>query len=272
MAETATVIDAIDLDHVALAVEHHDDALPRYMGDLGGVWQAGEKAIGFAPVQLAYGNGMRLELLAPHAVERNDFLRRFLDTSGAGPHHLTFKVADIAAALAACADVGLTPVGVDLADPEWKEAFLHPKDALGIVVQLAQSTSAGWSTPVPDDCPPSRPPAPASLDRVVYAVADLDAGLALFSGLLGGTETLPGDHDGPPSVDLAWKGPGRLRLVEREPGSADLGGRTGRLHHLAFSVHDPSLVAGAEPVGATGCHEVEPEHNVGVRLHLCPRG
>ena len=40
---------------------------------------------------------------------------------------------------------------VDLSDPDWMEAFLHPKAATGVVVQLAQEmicgSPSGWFTP-----------------------------------------------------------------------------------------------------------------------------
>ena len=94
------MIPEIDLDHVAVAAERQSDAWPRYAGDLAGEWMAGGFTIGFASAQLRFANGMRIEVLRPHEVERNDFLRRFLDRNGPGPHHLTFKVTDIVSALA----------------------------------------------------------------------------------------------------------------------------------------------------------------------------
>src|SRR3954470_17744736 len=133
----APVIDSVDLDHVAVAVEQWGDAWPRFVGVLGGRWMSGGKGPGFAPSQLGFANGMRVEVLEPHLVEVNDFLRRFLDRSGPGPHHLTFKVPDINTALAATEAAGYRVVNVDLSDPMWKEAFLYPKDATGVVVQLA---------------------------------------------------------------------------------------------------------------------------------------
>jgi catechol 2,3-dioxygenase-like lactoylglutathione lyase family enzyme len=257
------VIDAAVLDHVAIAVERWADAWPRYMGELGGRWVSGGESVGFAPGQVRYANGMRVEVLAPHAVEQNDFLRRFLDASGPGPHHLTYKVPDLAAALREAEAAGLTPVGVDLRDPDWKEAFLHPKQARGVVVQLAE-TQGDWSSPPPPGLPtPAEPP--ASLDHVAHAVADLDDGLALFAGLLGGEEQGRGADEGVRWVDLAWPGPGRIRVVAptsaSSPVAAALDGRTGRVFALVFTV--PSLTEGPPRV-------VPPEDNVGVRLVLRP--
>jgi catechol 2,3-dioxygenase-like lactoylglutathione lyase family enzyme len=256
------VIDAAVLDHVAIAVERWDDAWPRYVGELGGEWVSGGESIGFAPGQLQFANGMRVEVLAPYAVEQNDFLRRFLDASGPGPHHLTFKVPDLAAALQEAEAAGFDPVGIDLSDPGWKEAFLHPKQARGVVVQLAEA-EGGWRSPPPSGLPAGAEP--ASLDHVAHAVADLDDGLALFAGLLGGREQDRGEDEGARWVDLAWPGPGRVRVVApttpTSPVHAALGGRAGRVFALAFTV--PSLTDGPPRV-------VEPADNLGVRLVLRP--
>ena len=257
------MIDAADLDHVAIAVERWTDAWPRYVGELGGEWISGGESVGFAPGQLRFANGMRVEVLAPANVEQNDFLRRFLDTSGPGPHHLTFKVPDLEAAVGEAEAAGFTPVGVDVSDPGWKEAFLHPKQARGVVVQLAEAYGE-WSSPPPPGMPAPAGP-PSSLDHVAHAVADLDDGLALFAGLLGGEEQARGEDEAARWVDLAWRGPGRIRLLAptspSSPVAVALAGRPGRVHSLAFTV--PSLAGGPARV-------VEPADTFGVRLVLRP--
>ena len=266
------MITGIDLDHVAVAVEAWEDAWPRYRRDLGGEWVSGGAGPGFAPAQVRFANGMKVEVLRPNAVEVNDFLRRFLDRSGPGPHHLTFKVADISAALAEAEAAGVPAVGVDLRDPQWKEAFLHPKAAHGIVVQLAQSSGEGWRTPPPAGFPPSTA-GPATLEHVSHLVRSLDGARRLFAGLLGGEEVDRGEDEAARWVELRWPGPGRLRLVEpASPGGPLrdwLGDLPGRVHHLAFASEDPAAVPGARPL-ADGRYEVPPEENRGVRLVLRP--
>lgn len=255
------MIDCV-LDHVAVAVERAADAWSRYVGDLGGEWLGGGATPGFASAQVTYANGMKLEVLEPYAVEENDFLRRFLDTSGPGPHHLTYKVPDLDAALEEARAARYDPVGIDLSDPQWQEAFLHPKQAHGVVVQLAHAAdrSEEWRSPAPPGLPTAGR-RPASLDHVTHTVADLDGALALFAGLLGGTTTDEGDG----WIELAWPGPGRLRLVGA---SADhLRGRVGRIQHLAYGVADPATVPDAQPHGDGGW-EVPPERNLGTGLRL----
>jgi methylmalonyl-CoA/ethylmalonyl-CoA epimerase len=259
------VIDNIVLDHVAVALERRADAWPRYGGDLPGIYLGGGEAWGFANYQVEYANGMRLEVLEPANVDRNDFLRRFLDRSGPGPHHLTYKVKDIHAAIAEIESAGFHPVGVNVESPHWKELFLHPKEVPGIVIQVAQSEGGHWEVERPAGYPAPRTPTAASLVRIVHAVADLGDGQRVFVDLLGGTEERQGRGPEGRWVDLAWPGPGRVRLVEQ-----DVPARAGALHHLLFETDDPADVPGAVHLGEGDLWEVPPEANFGTRLRLRP--
>ena len=264
------MIRDVDLDHIAVAVERHADAWPRYGTDLGGTWYAAGPGYGFNWAQLAFANGMRLEVLEPADVERNDFLRRFLDRNGPGPHHLTFKVGDITQALDEAGAAGYPPLNVNLSHPDWKEAFLHPKDALGVVVQLAEAADDDeWSPPPPGFPAPGSDP--ATLLRVSHAVASLADGLRLFQDLLGGRRVEHGGDDDATWVELAWPGPGRVRLLEpasaASPLAAWLGGRSGRVHHVAFALGDLRSVEGAVPDG-DGQAEIAPHDSQGTRLLL----
>jgi catechol 2,3-dioxygenase-like lactoylglutathione lyase family enzyme len=255
------------LDHVALAVERWADAWPRYRAELGGRWVAGGGQGEFDACQLAFAGGMKVELIAPAGP---GFVRRFLDGSGPGPHHLTFKVPDIVATIAAAEAAGYPAIGVAVDDPVWKEAFFHPRSAHGVLVQVAQAAGT-WDGPPPADLPPAGSAEPAGLVRVAVAVPDPQAAARLFAGVLGGTEA--GDGDG--WVDLAWDGGGVVRLLDAgspasgQPGplAAWVGDRPGRVHHVAFTVGDPAAVAGAHPVG-DGRWEVAPAANLGTRLVL----
>ncbi len=202
------------LDHVAHAVPRWHDVWQRYATELGAVWASGGPGPGFAPGQLRFANGARVEVLMPWDTAVNDFLARFLTRNGPGPHHLTFKVPSIHHAVDEARRFGIDPINVDTSDPEWMEAFLHPKQAGGVVVQLAEAPHA-WSSPPPDDYPTdlrqrldgSGPTAPAALQRVCHVVADLDAARALFGGLLAGETVDERSEDGYRWIDLRWAGP-----------------------------------------------------------------
>jgi catechol 2,3-dioxygenase-like lactoylglutathione lyase family enzyme len=285
---TVPSITGVVLDHVAHAVPDWGLAWPRYATELGAVWNSGGESPGFAPGQLRFANRARLEVLMPYEVESNDFLARFLQHNGPGPHHLTFRVHDIEAALVAVRSAGYEPIGINLTDPEWREAFIHPKQAHGIVVQVAQAASE-WINPAPDGYPTTRRLRPdglvvpaASLQRVTHAVADLPAAIALFGGLLGGQIEDRGFHQGEEWIDFLWDGPLAVRLIAPAAHAPSpeltewLGGRPGRLHHLDMATEDPGSLTAARPAppglpglaGGDGRPRwvIDPIDNLGLRL------
>ncbi len=285
----STTIDGVLLDHVAHAVPRWEDVWDRYAFDLGARWSSGGPGPGFAPGQIAFANDARLEMLMPWDVEVNDFLARFLADHGPGAHHLTFKVPRLEVALEQVAAAGYQPIGVDLTNPEWMEAFIHPRQASGVVVQLAEAP-VPWSGPPPAGFPTDRrrhpdgtPVAPAELLRVVHAVADLDRAADLFVGVLGGRVDQKSTPDHPQWIEVSWSGSMALRLVT--PGAEPigsplhrwLGDRPGRIHHLELRVEAPGDLPGfgllESPLagidlrdGAGPAWSVAPEDNAGLRL------
>ncbi len=112
------------------------DALPFLVGELGGRPAGGGLTRAFAFRQWHFGGG-KLEVLEP-AGPPGGFMHRFLDRRGPGVHHVTFEVPDIDAACAKAEAMGFAVVERDDSDPEWSEAFLHPKTSMSIVVQMVQ--------------------------------------------------------------------------------------------------------------------------------------
>ena len=130
------------LDHLAIATPTLEDGWDLFSGVLGGTWAYGGFSPGFRWGQLNYAAGPKIELLTPTTGPDAAFLERFLAAHGAGPHHFNFRVPDINDVLARIRAFGIEPVGVDLSSPYWKEAFLHPRDAHGIVIQVAQQAGS----------------------------------------------------------------------------------------------------------------------------------
>ena len=58
---------------------------------------------------------------------------------GPGIHHVTLKLPSLRAACDRAESLGYDIVGFNDANPHWQEAFLHPKQALGIVVQMVET-------------------------------------------------------------------------------------------------------------------------------------
>ena len=261
---------AIELDHLAVAAHRVTDLWPRYAGDLGAGWVGMGPDVGFSFCQLRFGNGRRLEMLEPLDAGDDDFLHRFLDHTGPGPHHVTFKVPDLRAMLALLDNRGYHPVRVSFDDPEWFECFLHPKEAAGVVIQIAEVRRGAPETPIPAGVQLPRPRVghAAELRWIGHAVASLDEGLRIFKDILHGSESGCGlDGDGNEWVELEWPDDARIRLLHRPHG---LDGRPGRIHHVALTVDEPWAVPDAVEHATSGTWQVAPEHNFGLRLLLTP--
>jgi methylmalonyl-CoA/ethylmalonyl-CoA epimerase len=226
------------LDHLAVGTPSLADGWDLFGGVLGGTWAYGGDSPGYWWGQLEFAAGPKIELLTPTGGPDAAFLDRFLAARGAGPHHFNFLVTDISYALARIRASGLEPVGVNLANPDWREAFLHPRAAHGIVIQVAQQGATPVSPP-PADLP--QPGLPARFDLVEHHVGDLDGATRLFRDVLDGR--LEAAAAG--TAELAWPGGKRIRLV-REDG-LPLGGAVRRIRFTrpgaAFSAQDRERAA-----------------------------
>jgi methylmalonyl-CoA/ethylmalonyl-CoA epimerase len=132
-------------DHTAVAAPRIRDLLPIYRDLLGGVYlRGGDNVVnGYRTMQLEYHNRSKIELMEPLA--GSSFFDTFFDlTRGrGGVHHLNFHVTDIHAAVARLSARGYRMHGLSLDDPRWREVFLHPKEAHGVLIQLAQPGPRG---------------------------------------------------------------------------------------------------------------------------------
>ena len=131
------------LDHIGIAVDDLAAALAFYTDALGLEVDATEEV----PSQGVRAHFVRvgsasLELL--EATTEESPIRRFVSRRGAGMHHITLRVDDIAATLARLKARGIRLV--DEAPREGAEgalvAFVHPASAHGVLVELKQERSA----------------------------------------------------------------------------------------------------------------------------------
>jgi len=217
------------LDHLALGTTTLTDGWELFGAVLGGTWVYGGDSPGFWWGQLKFAAGPKIELLTPAGGPGSDFLDRFLTAHGAGPHHFNFLVTSFDDTLARIRAIGLEPIGVNRSNPGWLEGFLHPRDAHGIVVQVAQQSGPPPPAPRPELPAPG---APARFELIEHHVTDLDRAIRLFRDVLDG-QPAPASPDrpaGPGSAELTWPGGKRLRLVQ-EDGLP----RGGALHHVRFA-------------------------------------
>jgi methylmalonyl-CoA/ethylmalonyl-CoA epimerase len=178
------------LDHIALGLHRIADGAPFLVGELGGRFKDGGPAGTFTGAQWSFADGEKLELIEPLG-EPGGFMHRFLTARGPGVHHVTFKVPDIAAAAERVRRFRYEVIGYNDEFPYWKELFLHPRQALGIVVQLAEEHplpegvdgwSVGWTPP---PCPPPAEP-PARIVGLRLVARSEAAARRQWGELLGG--------------------------------------------------------------------------------------
>ena len=127
-------------DHVGVAVASMDEAIADYRErfDMELVAREVVEAHAIDIAMLAAGSG-RVELLAPLAPD--SMIGRFIESRGAGLHHLAYRVPDIDAALAT-----LRERGVEMLDEEARTgfggtriAFVHPDQTGGVLTELVEA-------------------------------------------------------------------------------------------------------------------------------------
>ena len=196
-------------DHIAIGIPRMADAPAVLAGVLGGVPTYGASSRGvFRWGVWRFEGGGDIEILEPRGDD--GFLHRFLAQRGPGIHHVTFRVPSLREACERAEARGYSVVGHDDSDPSWMEAFLHPREALGIVVQFAEERvrrpegSRRWHPPRG----PADPPPPVRILGLRMRARSREASQRQWEEILLG-ESAPGE-DG----TLIYRWPGSpMRLV-----------------------------------------------------------
>ena len=127
------------LDHIGIAVEKIDEALPFWEGMLGlslhGTEEVKEQKVrtAFLPV-----GDSEVELL--ESLDAEGPIAKFIAAKGQGIQHIAFRVDDIDAALAELKEKGLRLIDET---PRYgaggaRIAFLHPKATGGVLIELCE--------------------------------------------------------------------------------------------------------------------------------------
>lgn len=127
------------IDHVSIAVKDIDRALHFFQNVLGAVQGVGESDpdMKYNWRIFSLGDLSRLELLNPAGP--GSFLDNFLNKHpSGGVHHLTLQTPDIQKAVESLDREGIAYFGYRDMGETWKEVFIHPKDAFGVLIQIAE--------------------------------------------------------------------------------------------------------------------------------------
>jgi len=128
------------INHVAVVVEDINSSLAFWEGALGIKVEkvedvpAQKAKVAFLPV----GDG-KVELVQPTDPESG--IGKFLNERGGGMHHLCLEVDDITGMLAQLKEKGVKLINESPLEMEGRKiAFIHPKSASGVLVELYELT------------------------------------------------------------------------------------------------------------------------------------
>jgi len=127
------------IDHVGIAVKNIDEALKFWESSLG-VKCTGRETVDEQKVTTAFLPVKDSEIELLEATSEESPIAKFIENRGEGIHHLALRVGDLEACLAE-----LKAKGIKLIDETPRKgaggamiAFIHPKAAGGILIELSQ--------------------------------------------------------------------------------------------------------------------------------------
>jgi methylmalonyl-CoA/ethylmalonyl-CoA epimerase len=132
------------VDHLGIAVRSLAEGKALYGGVLG-LRLLFEEEVPTERVRVAAydGGGVRIELLEP--TDPAGEVARFLAKRGPGIHHVCYRVDDVVAALRGLRSRGVEPIAPAPRPGAGgcRVAFLHPRDAGGVLVELSEHPKGG---------------------------------------------------------------------------------------------------------------------------------
>jgi methylmalonyl-CoA/ethylmalonyl-CoA epimerase len=129
------------IDHVSLAVRDYEGARAFFENILGAVSGASaeDSILQYFWHIFSLGDMSRLELITPAG--ENSFLNNFLKDKEGGVHHITLETPDIYAAKEHLEKHNIPYFGFTAMPDVWSELYIHPKDAFGVLIQIASMGS-----------------------------------------------------------------------------------------------------------------------------------
>lgn len=128
-------LEGLELDHVAIAVRSFDDALP-LLETLTGVEGTPPERVESQGVEICFvGN---VELIRPLVADNG--VARFIERRGQGLHHIAYRTPDLAKLTGELEVAGyrFTSAGPMIGAGGHRIAFIHPKSAGGVLVELVE--------------------------------------------------------------------------------------------------------------------------------------
>jgi methylmalonyl-CoA epimerase len=232
------------VDHLSIAVRDMDAALA-FFGRHFPIALGHERRLGHTGDYLwcdFFIGAFKLELI--QSAGRGSFVERFLARRGEGLHHLSIEAPDFERVVADLERAGLRIVDRFEGGPDEKTAFISPRSAFGVLIQLWKSFDAAPPRPAVVTHPYDGTPVRLRVNHVAIAVRDLARALAFFERcfpITRGTAPRPGYEPSFRFADFTLNGY-KIELVEQNPdgprgfAAAFLERRGEGLHHVSIDV------------------------------------
>lgn len=133
------------IDHVSIAVKDQEKAENFFRDILGAVagTAAEDPKTRFFWRIFSLGDLSRLEIISPTG--EGSFLDGFLKDREAGVHHITLQTPDIHQAMSHLKAQCIPYFGYnEYPSGSWKEIFIHPRHAFGVLIQIAEFEADDW--------------------------------------------------------------------------------------------------------------------------------
>ena len=133
------------IDHVSLAVKDRAKVVHFFQDILGAIpgADAVDDHLKFRWSIFSLGDLSRFEVIS--STGEGSFLAGFLkDKQDGGIHHITLETPDIDAAIKVLKENDIPFFGRNDIGDVWKELFIHPRDAFGVLIQVAQFNPDDW--------------------------------------------------------------------------------------------------------------------------------
>jgi len=133
------------IDHIAIAVKDYEKALYFFQEILGAIPGISGKdhALKYVWQSFSMGDLSGFELLK--STGEGSFLDNFFKKrKTGGVHHITLQTPDIHEARKKLDDSQIPYFGFNEKNDFWKELFIHPDDAFGVLIQMAEFDPYDW--------------------------------------------------------------------------------------------------------------------------------
>jgi len=132
------------IDHISLAVKNYKKAAEFFTKILGAIPQTHgrDSNLQYYWEIFKLGDLSRLEIIRPTGKE--SFLKSFFKKKKSGIHHLTLQTPDIEKTRKFLENNNIPYFGYKNYFNSWKEIFIHPKDAFGVLLQIAEFNPDDW--------------------------------------------------------------------------------------------------------------------------------